>query len=127
MTPETPTTKNFFLDKKDAKYYKDRFLNNCSMRNRYIVRMKNNLVTFEQNLSMMENLDENKDPFVEKDTKFTEKIRSLVNDLNSTIETYVEDLNAEMLELKSKDYEAIIKNNEEEIREKERKDDHTEL
>ena len=127
MDSEKPTTKNFFVDQKDAKYYKNRFLNNCSMRIKYITRLKNGLVTFNQNLSFIEDLDEKKDPYIENLSGRIKNIRSLFDSILQELDGYSEDLNNEINELRAKDYEEILKKNEEVIREKELKENHTEI
>ena len=121
---EKPST--FLFDKKSSDYYKNQSLNNCKSRNRCINRLYNSLVNCKTIVSQMIQLENNKDYYVPFDTivnYFMETFESLIDKTSE----YKNNLDLEMQDLLSRDFEKITEENVSKIRAKENEENCTEI
>lgn len=107
-TKEEPST--YFFDNKDAKYYRNRSLNNCKSRTRYINKIYNSLISCKNTLDEIIKLEEQKDVYIEKDSNLTDALNSL-EECIKYIQQYSNNSQNEIQELMSRNFDDIIKNN----------------
>lgn len=107
-TKEEPS--KYFFDEKDSKYYKNRSLNNCKSRTRYINKAYNSLMGCKNILEQVRNLEIQKDAYIEHDLNLDDAIESL-NQCIKYIEQYNKNSQDEMQELLARDFDNIINNN----------------
>ncbi len=105
---EEPST--YFFDKKDSKYYRNRSLNNCKSRTRYINKIYNSLMTCKSTLEQVINLEVQKDVYIEHDLNLDSALTSLEQCIEY-IQQYDKNSQDEMQELLARDFDSIINNN----------------
>jgi len=105
---EEPST--YIIDNKDASYYKNAFLNNCKSRTRHINRLYNSLINCKNILHQIIILEQQKDPYIQKDTQI-ENVMEKIEDCITSIECYNNNTKEEMQDLLARDFEEITRNN----------------
>lgn len=108
---------NYVLDNKDASYYRNRYLNNCTTRLRYLNQMYNRLKSSENIFDLYTPLDVNSWAEYNK-TDFV-ALRETYETLLEKIKDMIEFVQEEKQNLLAVDFEGVMKKTVEEIEKKE--------
>ena len=119
-------TSTYFFDEKNAGYYKNRALNNCKMRSKYLIKLQNQINNCLNTLEYLKNLEDTKDHNYTEITEIYDVYNTL-KDINSEIESISIMLSEENTKILSTNFEEIINQNIEKIRDVESSKNNNEI
>jgi hypothetical protein len=108
----------WFLDDKDAKYYKNLYFNNNRLMKNTINRCYNHIISINNNINELLELESKKDPFLQP-IKEIEEFKNIVDELLQKYEIISQRCMEDSSDLTTRDYEKIISDNIDHINKKE--------
>jgi hypothetical protein len=108
----------WFLDDKDAKYYKNLYFNNNRLMKNTINRCYNHIISINNNINELLELESKKDPFLQP-IKEIEEFKNIVDELLQKYEIISQRCMEDSSDLATRDYEKIISDNIDHINKKE--------
>lgn len=104
----------WFIDEKDAKYYRNKYLNNIQMSIKTLKKLENHIVSIDNNINQLLELDASKDPDLANISEISD-IKNDISSIKNNYEVILRNLEENKQELLVKDYDKILDNNTKQI------------